>query len=42
MTTGWQKVKGKWYYLQDNGAMVTGNHTIDGVEYRFSSSGALL
>ena len=42
MSIGWLKTGDKWYYLQDNGVMVTGNRTIDGVAYRFASSGALL
>ena len=28
--TGWQLVNGTWYYLDESGAMVTGERTIDG------------
>ena len=41
MTVGWLDDKGKRYYLSESGAMLTGTQVIDGVEYRFTSSGAL-
>ena len=39
--TGWYKSGKKWYYLDPakGGVMVTGTKTIDGVTYKFDSSG---
>ena len=37
MKTGWVKVDGSWYYLAASGKMVTGEQTIDGVKYNFST-----
>ncbi|MGI5958671.1 MAG: GH25 family lysozyme [Massiliimalia sp.] len=44
MTTGWQTVNGKKYYLDgsNGGRMVTGTKTIDGITYNFDSSGAVI
>lgn len=44
MQAGWVKVNGSIYYLDPNagGAMVTGSKVIDGIEYSFNSSGALI
>lgn len=39
---GWQSVKGNRYYYDADGNKVTGTQTIDGVEYKFDSSGRLL
>ena len=41
MKTGWIKEYGKWYYLDDSGAMKTGLQTIGGNEYYLSTSGAM-
>lgn len=43
MLTGWQKVGKNYYYLDSGrgGAMLTGTHTIDGHQRRFSSNGAV-
>ena len=30
------------YYMDENGVMLTGYHTIEGVEYYFSDSGLLV
>ncbi len=42
MLTGWQKVKGKTYYLAESGAMLTGSHKIDGKTYTFADNGSLI
>lgn len=44
MATGWLKDKGKWYYLDPtNGYMyANGTYTIDGKQYTFDKSGALV
>lgn len=43
MQTGWEKVDGKWYYLDlISGSMVVGSKLIDGIEFEFASSGALI
>ena len=40
MVTGWLKDGAYWYYLRpEDGAMVTGTYTIDGVTYGFAASG---
>ena len=41
MQTGWQKIKGKWYYLRRSGAMQTKPITLSGIAYSFYPSGAL-
>ena len=33
MLTGWVKTGEKWYYLGEDGAMLTGRRLIDGVWY---------
>ena len=40
--TGWLQLGSKRYYLDENGIMVTGNTTIDGISYRFNSKGVLI
>ena len=43
--TGWLQDGGIWYYLQPDqeGAMVAGeSRTIDGVQYEFDGSGAMI
>ena len=42
MKTGWLQYKNNWYYLQDNGVMATGTITINGMKYRFDTSGVWL
>ena len=39
MAKGWIQLSGLWYYLKDNGAMVTGTQNINGVIYKFDSNG---
>lgn len=39
---GWQKVKGKWYYMDHNGLMMTGWQKIGSYWYYMESSGAIL
>ncbi len=39
--TGWWLIEGNIYYFDDNFYMVTGNQTIDGKEYTFTSDGIL-
>ena len=39
MQTGWQKIGGKWYYMNGSGAMLTGRQKIGGKWYRFNESG---
>ena len=42
MLTGWQKVKGKWYYLDPKtGAMLTGWIYVNGVWYYLDDNGAM-
>ena len=38
----WIVNNGRWYYIAQNGVMVTGYQTINGVGYNFDASGALL
>lgn len=43
MKTGWLKdTDGHWYYMNSDGAMVTGRKTIGGVSYYFNKYGALV
>ncbi|MFY9263514.1 MAG: hypothetical protein GX483_03890 [Actinomycetaceae bacterium] len=44
LATGWQRIKGYWYYLDPaaDGRMVRGWNLIDGTWYRLSNSGAML
>lgn len=43
MKIGWLKTGGKWYYLDlISGSMVVGSKLIDGIEFEFASSGALI
>ena len=37
----WIQDGGKWYYLNENGFMVTGQHTIGGYKYRFNDDGTM-
>ena len=39
MLTGWQKISGKWYYMNENGAMQTGWQKIGGKWYYMNGSG---
>lgn len=39
--TGWIDWNGARYYCAESGAMLTGTHTIDGVECQFDTSGVL-
>jgi glucan-binding YG repeat protein len=39
MTTGWQKIGGKWYYMNSSRQIVTGTQVIGGKTYVFNSSG---
>ena len=41
MTTGWQKISGKWYYMNGSGAILTGWNQIGGKWYYMYSSGAM-
>ncbi len=41
MSTGWQKAKGKWYYLNSDGKMQTGKQVVSGKVYFLNSSGAM-
>ena len=40
MVTGWAEINGSWFYMDENGAMVTGIQTIDGKRHLFHDSGA--
>jgi len=42
MKTGWLKTGGKWYYLSNTGAMVTGTHKTGAKTYLFDESGVCL
>ena len=42
MGTGWQFVNGNWYCFSDAGKMLVGEQIIEGVAYRFASSGAMV
>ena len=42
VTRKWVTTEGATYYIDASGHMVTGNQTIDGKEYQFSSSGTLI
>ncbi|MGG3563703.1 N-acetylmuramoyl-L-alanine amidase [Neobacillus rhizosphaerae] len=42
MQTGWIQDKEKTYYLNSKGEMVIGNQTIEGKEYTFEETGALV
>ncbi len=37
----WQKISGKWYYIDSNGNRMTGFATIDGKMYFFDKTGAM-
>ena len=39
MTTGWQQISGKWYYMKSSGIMTTGWQVISGKWYYFDASG---
>lgn len=41
MRTGWQQVKGKWYYLEANGVMRTGWLSDGGHHYFMDDQGAM-
>ncbi|EJQ84960.1 hypothetical protein IGK_00223, partial [Bacillus toyonensis] len=36
----WQSIGGKWYYLNGEGAMLTGWQSIGGNKYYFDQSGS--
>ncbi|MBR6650056.1 MAG: N-acetylmuramoyl-L-alanine amidase family protein [Clostridia bacterium] len=38
----WISYSGYWYYVDSKGCMLTGKHTIDGVDYVFDNSGRLV
>ncbi len=40
MATGWVKLSGKWYYLNQNGDMETASKEIEGKVYSFDENGA--
>ena len=42
LCTGWAQIGNKKYYLGDDGVMVTGKQTIDGVVYEFDANGVLI
>ena len=42
MATGWVKLQDVWYYLESNGAMITGTQNIDGKQYIFDNLGKLI
>lgn len=41
MQTGWIDWNEKRYYCTESGAMEIGEYTIEGMQYRFDTSGAL-
>lgn len=41
-TYGWATISGNRYYFDQNGRAYKGHHKIDGIDYYFSSKGALL
>ena len=41
MKTGWKKIKSKWYYFDDSGAMVTGWKKINGNWYYLKKDGTM-
>lgn len=36
MVTGWLNLNGTWYYMGNDGAMLTGTHIINGNTYVFN------
>ena len=41
MQTGWQRIGGKWYYLNADGSMATGWKFVDGKWYYLQSDGSM-
>jgi len=42
MTTGWQLVGGKWYYMKNTGEMATGWQLVSGKWYYMNKDGVML
>ena len=42
MRIGWVQLESGSYYMLSNGEVATGEHTIDGVTYRFGDDGVLI
>jgi glucan-binding YG repeat protein len=42
MHTGWRRIGVKWYFMDENGAMVTGEREIGSISYTFDEEGVCL